>query len=99
MFRKRDASFEIIQRLESAMFSFSLDLFAMFLAQSIYDTQPKSECVIVDNRATPLGLRDANRFDLEAVPLRIFYNRCRRVKAHWLIVNKACVKFRCAMHF
>jgi hypothetical protein len=49
VFRERDTPFEIVQRLESAMFSFSLDLFAMFLAQSVYDAKSQPHCVVINN--------------------------------------------------
>src|SRR5215211_5249325 len=70
MFRERNAPFEIAQRFESAVFSFSLDLFAMFLAQSVYDAKSETHRVIVDNRAMAIGLQHTNRQNFYTVPLR-----------------------------
>ena len=71
----------------------------MFLAQSVYDAESETHRVVIDDRAMPIGLRDANWFDVYTVSLRVLHNRCRGIKAHRLIVNEACIKFRCAMHF
>src|SRR2546421_2210383 len=94
---ERNTSFEIVQRFEPDIFSFSLDFFSVFLAQSVYDAKSETNRIVVENRAMPIGLLHANRQNFYTVSLRILHNRCRGVKAHRLIVNEACVKFRCAM--
>src|SRR3954469_3453241 len=71
-FRERDAPFEIVQRLEAEMFSFSLDFFAVFLAQPVYDAKSQTHRIVIDDCAAPIGLLDTNRQNFYTVPLRIF---------------------------
>ena len=40
------------------------ELFGVFLAQSVYDAKSEPHRVVIDNRATPIGLRHANRLNL-----------------------------------
>jgi hypothetical protein len=49
VFRQWDTPFEIVQRLESAIFSLSLDLFGVCLAQSVYDAKSQPHCVVINN--------------------------------------------------
>src|SRR5207237_7999060 len=41
----------------------------------------------------------AYRLDLYSTALRVVYDRGRRVKTHWLMIEHTGVKFRGAMHF
>src|SRR5262249_22715212 len=93
VFRKRHTPFEIVQRFKCSILSLPDEISGAFLAQSVYDAKSQAHCVVIDNSATPIRLRDADRFNLQTVPLRIFYDRGRRVKTHRLIVNEAGVKF------
>src|SRR5437899_7543341 len=71
----------------------------MLLTQSVHDSKAKPERVVVHNHAAPIGFHDTDRLDLHAVPLRVFDDRCRRIKTHRLIVEQTGVKLRRAMHF
>ena len=95
----RNMPLQIVQRFKGSILPSPHELFSVFLAQSVYDAKSETHRVVIDDSAVPIGLQYANRFHVYTVPLRILHNRCRRVKAHRLIVNKAGVKFRCAMHF
>ena len=79
--------------------SLSDEFFAMLLPQSIHHAKSQSHCVIIDNGAPPIRMRDADRLNLQSMPLRIFDNSRRGVKAHGLIVQQTRIKFGRAMHF
>jgi hypothetical protein len=100
VFRKRRRPpFEIVQRLELPIFALPHEFLGVFLSQSVHHAKPQTHCVVIDNRTTPIGLRNANRFDLQPMSLRVFHNRCRGVKAHRLIIEQTRVKLRRPMHF
>ena len=81
------------------MFSFVFDLFAVLLAQSVHDAQPETKRVVIDDGAMPVRFGHAHWLNFHAMPLCVFHDCRRRVKAHRLIVQKTRVKFRSAMHF
>ena len=62
-FRKRNPPFEIIERLKWSILSLPHDFFAMLLPQSIHHAKAEADGVVIDDRATPVGLRDAHRLD------------------------------------
>src|ERR1051326_7238052 len=81
------AALEIIERSERSFLSFGEEAFGTAIAQA----EPNG--IVRFNNAIPIGERDADRTKLEAMALAIFDQRCGRVKAHRLIVQKAGVKF------
>src|SRR2546421_5306776 len=65
----QNAPLEIIERLELSAsgqtrrgesLSFALDLFAVLLAQSVYDTKPEPKCIVIQDRAEPVRPLHAN---------------------------------------
>jgi hypothetical protein len=99
VFRKRHPPLEIVHRLELSIFALPHEFFGVFLPQSVHYAKPQTHCVVIDNCAAPIGLQNANRFNLQPVSLRIFHNRCRGVKAHRLIIEQTHVKLWRPMHF
>src|SRR6266480_2796478 len=98
-FRKRNAPFEVFERPKLSILPRALDLFGMFLAQSVHHTKSKSKSIVVDHGAAEIGFRDADRLDLQSMPLGVFYNCRRRIKTHRLIIEQTRIKLRRAMHF
>src|SRR5205807_1721767 len=98
-FGKRNASFEIVERIELSILPLSHELFGMFLSKPVHHTKSEPESVVIDHAATEIGLGHADRLDLHSMPLRVFHNGSRRVKTHRLIVEQTGVKLGRAMHF
>jgi hypothetical protein len=99
VFRKRHPPLEIVHRLELSIFALPHEFFGVFLPQSVRDAKSQTHCVVIDNCAAPIGLQNANRFDLQPVSLGIFHDRRRGIKAHRLIIEQTRVKFWRPMHF
>ena len=71
----------------------------MLLTQSVHHTKSEPKCGVVQNGAAPIRFLNADRLHFDAVPLRIFHDRCRRIKTHRLIVDQTRVKLGGAVHF
>ena len=106
LFGKRNAPFEIVQRIELSATgrtrrgeSLSNELFGMLLSKPVHHTKSEAKSIVIDHGAAEIGFGHADRLDLHSVPLRVFHNGSRRIKAHRLIVEQTGVKLRRAMHF
>src|SRR5438046_3552685 len=105
-FGKRNAPFEIVQRIELSATrrtrrgeSLSNELLGMLLPKTVHHTKSEAKSIVIDHGAAEIGFRRADRLDLHSMPLRVFHNGSRRIKAHRLIVEQTGVKLRRAMHF
>src|SRR5579864_5764785 len=61
------------------------------LRQAAHVAQPHAKnsfSGIIFQSAIPAGAGYVNGLDLEPVSLRVFYDRIRRIKAHWLVVEQ-----------
>ena len=89
---------EIIERLKSSALPFRDQRFAMLLPQTVHHAKSQSHGAVGNHRAKPGGFPRAHGQDPRPMPLRVFHDRGRRVKTHWLIVEQARIKLRRAMH-